>query len=162
MPNEAKHIFSDSQDISGSANDTLQATNVNSLATGESYKNFQSSNVKYADPSNAGLTRLLIKVMGTVLAAAVDGCVLTMRLYSHTSASTIRSGTLIDSKAVTINTTGTGATAIGTILWDIALPNTVLGAKKYFGIDYLLETQDLTTGAVFAALVDGVEVRSDE
>jgi hypothetical protein len=159
--NDAKQIFSDEQTVALNAGVSALSTNVISLATGKNYKNFQTSNTKYADPSDAGITRILVQVMGELLEAAVDGATLTIGLYTHSTA-TVNSGTLIDSKVVTVNTAGTGATAIGTVLWDFGVPNEVLAATKYFGLYYTVATQNISTGKVFAAIVPGVQNTSDE
>ncbi len=157
---EAKHVFSDGQTVAINAAASATSTNVVRLATGKTYRRYTNAATKFADPSDVGKLRLLVKVTDELLEAAADGAVLTIKLMKHTT-SAVGSGTEVDSKAVTVNTAGTGATAIGTTLWDIGLPVDELD-EEYFGIEYDVATQNIDTGKIFAALMDGAEKTSEE
>lgn len=156
---DAKNVFADGLDVGISIGSVI-STNVIRIATGKTYRRFTNAATKYADPSDLGKTRLLVKVTDELLEAAVDGATLTIGLYKHTTAA-VNSGTLVDSKVVTVNTAGTGATAIGTTLWDIGLPVDALD-QEYFGLYFTVAAQNMASGKIFAALMDGVEKTSEE
>lgn len=150
-------IFSDEQSAALNAGVNADSTNNIRLAAGEDYL----GNTKYADISALGEMRLLVTVEDTALAAAVDGAVLTIGLYNHTAASSFASGTKLLEKSVTVNTAGTGATAIGTVLIDLGIPIDEI-TKEYLGLDIDVATQNISAGKISAMLVDHVEKRSDE
>ncbi len=152
---DAKNVFGDGLDVGISIGSVI-STNVIRIATGKDYKRYQASNVKYADPSDLGDTRLLVKVTDEILSAAVSGATLQIDLYKHTT-STVNSGTVVDSKTVTV----TADVAIGTTLWDIGLPVDELD-EEYFGLYFTVAVQNMASGKIFAALMDGVEKTSEE
>lgn len=153
---ESKHVFSDGQTVAINAGASATSTNVIKLATGKNYKRYQVSNVKYADPSDLGKLRLLVKVTDEILSPAVSGATLTIKLMKHTTAA-VGSGTEVDRKLITITTDR----AIGETLWDIGLPVDSLD-EEFFGIEYDVAVQNISTGKMFAALMDGVEKTSEE
>jgi len=153
---DAKHVFSDGQTVAINSGQSATSTNVIKQATGKTYRRYTNAAAKYADPSNVGKLRLLVKVTDEILAAAVSGATLDIKLMKHTTAA-VGSGTLVDSKLITITT----ARPIGEILWDIGLPVDALD-EEFFGIEYDVAVQNISTGKMFAALMDGVEKTSEE
>ena len=133
------------------------STNVIELIAGKNYKRFAGAATKYADPSDVGNLRLLVKVTDEILSAAVSGATLKMDLYSHSTA-TVNSGTIIDSKTITVTTDR----AIGAILWDIGLPVDVINVTQFFGMNFTVAVQNMASGKIFAAIMDGVEKTSEE
>jgi hypothetical protein len=150
MIRDNDQVLSDAQSVVLNAAAAALSTNVIQLPTGEDWK----KNTIYPGPHRLGKMRVLCSV-ATALAAAVDGAVLTIGVYTH-STTTVNSGTLIASKSVTINTTGTGATAIGTILADLMIPQDTT-FSQYLGVYYSVATQNVSAGAVDCALVSEVE-----
>lgn len=148
---DAKHIFSEAQSVVLNAGAAAQATNVFELVAGED----PWGTTKYADPSVLGKMRVVVKA-STALVAAVDGAVITVSVYSHTAATNIQTGTLLASKATTINTTGG---AIGDLLADLMIPQNT-NTKQYIGVYYSVATQNISAGAVDAYLTDHVERKS--
>ncbi len=133
------------------------STNVIELIAGKNYKRFAGAATKYADPSDVGNLRLLVKVTDEILSAAVSGATLKMDLMSHSTA-TVTSGTIIDSKTITVTTDR----AIGAILWDIGLPVDVINVTQFFGMNFTVAVQNMASGKIFAAIMDGVEKTSEE
>ena len=149
-------VFADGLDVGISIGSVL-STNVIELIAGKNYKRFSGAATKYADPSDTGNLRLLVKVTDEILSASVSGATLQMDLYSHSTA-TVNSGTIIDSKTVTVTTDR----AIGAILWDIGLPVDVINVTQFFGIYFTVGAQNMASGKIFAAIMDGVEKTSEE
>lgn len=152
---DAKNVFADGLDVGISIGSVI-STNVIQIATGKTYRRYTNAAAKYADPSDVGKTRLLVKVTDEILSAAVSGATLQIDLYRHTTAA-VNSGTVVDSKTVTV----TADVAIGTTLWDIGLPVAVIN-EEYFGLYFTVGAQNMASGKIFAALMDGVEKTSEE
>ena len=149
-------VFGDGLDVGISIGSVI-STNVIQLIAGKNYKRFSGAATKYADPSDVGNLRLLVKVTDEILSAAVSGATLKMDLMSHSTA-TVTSGTIIDSKTVEITTDR----AIGAILWDIGLPVDVINVTQFFGMNFTVAVQNMASGKIFAAVMDGVEKTSEE
>jgi hypothetical protein len=154
---EQRHVMSEDQDITLTAGNGVQSTNVWSAATG---KTEFGGSTKYADFSSLAKMRLVVNVGDTALDAAADGAVLTIAVYEHTAATSIESGNLIISKTVTVNASGgSGATAIGTELADLVLPQGEID-EKYLGVYYSVATQNISSGSVTARFTDHKEKRT--
>ena len=149
-------VFADGLDVGISIGSVL-STNVIELIAGKNYKRFAGAATKYADPSDTGNLRLLVKVTDEILSAAVSGATLQMDLMSHSTAA-VASGTVIDSKTITVTTDR----AIGAILWDIGLPVDVINVTQFFGVNFTVAVQNMASGKIFAAIMDGVEKTSEE
>lgn len=149
-------VFGDGLDVGINVGSVI-STNVIELIAGKNYKRFAGAATKYADPSDVGMKRLLVKVTDEILSAAVSGATLKMDLMSHSTA-TVTSGTIIDSKTIEVTTDR----AIGAILWDIGLPVDVINVTQFFGMNFTVAVQNMASGKVFAALMDGVEKTSEE
>ncbi|KKN01513.1 hypothetical protein LCGC14_1127010 [marine sediment metagenome] len=149
-------VFGDGLDVGISIGSVI-STNVIELIAGKNYKRFSGAATKYADPSDTGLLRLLVKVTDEILVAAVSGATLKMDLMSHSTA-TVTSGTIIDSKTIEVTTDR----AIGAILWDIGLPVDVINVTQFFGMNFTVAVQNMSSGKLFAALMVGAEKTSEE
>lgn len=103
-------------------------------------------------PSNLG-TMFCVVTAKTDLVAAVDGAVLTFNFYTHTSstASAIASGTLLGTKAITVNTPVESSQKAGETLWIFALPDNV-DYSRYIGIAGTVATQNISSGTINAFL----------
>ena len=150
MVRDNLQVLSDAQSVILNAAAAALSTNVFQLPTGENWK----KDTVYPSPHRLGKMRVFCSV-STALAAAVDGAVLTIGVYTH-STTTVNSGTLIASKSVTVNTAGTGATAAGTIIADLMIPQDT-PFSQYLGVYYSVATQNVSAGAVDCALVKEVE-----
>jgi len=159
MPRDLYTTFGDGDDITANAGAGTQSANVWDLdqAAGKEWKyKFDGTSTRTPDPWTGGNGPIEVKV-STALAAAVDGCVLTIYLYEHTAATSIESGNIIaQSPAITINSAATGATAVGTVLWRFYIPQDKI-TERYVGLYYAIATQNLSAGAVDAALLAGAE-----
>lgn len=153
---DKKQVFADGLDVGISIGSVI-STNVIKLIAGKNYKRFSGAATKYADPSDMGHVRLLVKVTDEILSAAVSGATLKMDLMSHSTA-TVTSGTIIDSKTITV----TDDVPIGTILWDIGLPVDAVNVTQFFGMNFTVAVQNMASGKLFAALMEGVEKTSEE
>ena len=153
---EKKQVFADGLDVGISIGSVI-STNVIKLIAGKNYKRFSGAATKYADPSDMGHVRLLVKVTDEILSAAVSGATLKMDLMSHSTA-TVTSGTIIDSKTITVTTDR----AIGETLWDIGLPVDAVNVTQFFGMNFTVAVQNRASGKLFAALMEGVEKTSEE
>ena len=153
---EKKQVFADGLDVGISIGSVI-STNVIKLIAGKNYKRFSGAATKYADPSDMGHVRLLVKVTDEILSAAVSGATLKMDLMSHSTA-TVTSGTIIDSKTITVTTDR----AIGETLWDIGLPVDAVNVTQFFGMNFTVAVQNMASGKLFAALMEGVEKTSEE
>jgi len=153
---ESKHVFADGLDVGINIGSVI-STNVIKLVAGKNYKRFAGAATKYADPSDVGKLRLLVKVTDEILSAAVSGATLQIDLYRH-SAADVNSGTVVDSKTITVTTDR----AIGAELWDIGLPVDDINQSQFFGLYFTVGAQNMASGKIFAALMDGVEKTSEE
>lgn len=144
-----------SQDISGTAGGE-QSTDVWDLDQGVGLD--WKGTARTPDPSSGGHNPIIeVRVTDTELATAIDGGTLTISLYEHTAATSIESGNLIAiSPTLTVNTTGTGGTAVGTVLWRIAIPSDTI-TERYVGLYYTRAVQTFSTGVVDAAVLWGTE-----
>ena len=149
-------VFGDGLDVGINVGSVI-STNVIKLIAGKNYKRFSGAATKYADPSDTGNLRLLVKVTDEILAAAVSGATLKMDLMSHSTA-TVTSGTIIVSNTITVTTNR----AIGSVLWDIGLPLDVINVTQFFGLNFTVAVQNMSSGKVFAAIMDGSEKTSEE
>lgn len=149
-------VFGDGLDVGINVGSVI-STNVIELIAGKNYKRFAGAATKYADPSDTGNLRLLVKVTDELLSAAVSGATLKMDLMSHSTA-TVTSGTIIVSNTITVTTDR----AIGAILWDIGLPVDVINVTQFFGLNFTVAVQNMASGKVFAAIMDGSEKTSEE
>ncbi len=149
-------VFADGLDVGISIGSVI-STNVIELIAGKNYKRFTGAATKYADPSDVGNLRLLVKVTDEILSASVSGATLKMDLMSHSTAA-VTSGTIIDSKTIEV----TADRAIGAILWDIGLPVDVINVTQFLGMNFTIAVQNMTSGKLFAAIMDGVEKTSEE
>ena len=149
-------VFADGLDVGISIGSVI-STNVIELIAGKNYKRFTGAATKYADPSDVGNLRLLVKVTDEILSASVSGATLKMDLMSHSTA-VVTSGTIIDSKTIEV----TADRAIGAILWDIGLPVDVINVTQFLGMNFTIAVQNMTSGKLFAAIMDGVEKTSEE
>ena len=149
-------VMGDGLDVGISIGSVL-STNQIKLIAGKNYKRFAGAATKYADPSDTGNLRLLVKVTDEILSASVSGATLKMDLMSHTTAA-VASGTIIVSNTITVTTDR----AIGAVLWDIGLPVDVINVTQFFSVNFTVAVQNMASGKLFVALMDGTEKTSEE
>lgn len=149
-------VFGDGLDVGINVGSVI-STNIIKLIAGKNYKRFSGAATKYADPSDMGNLRLLVKVTDEILSAAVSGATLKMDLMIHSTA-VVTSGSIIESKTIEVTTDR----AIGAILWDIGLPVGTLAASQFIGMNFTVAVQNMASGKVFCAIMDGTEKTSEE
>lgn len=141
MRRDAQLIFTTAQAISGSANDVIVLTDqilINQVKSG------LTGSLGDDRPNVSGKLHWNCIVDGADLLAAVDGCVITFRLYADSDSTPTTGGTVIDTFAITENTPSEHLD--GSYLFSRALPHGTFG--PYLGVTATLTVQNLTTGKV--------------
>jgi hypothetical protein len=147
-----KMSFGDANSIVANAGASTTLDNVIDLGAGKTY--WPDDTTHYADIAPGTRVGLL---MAIATALAGSGAVLTVKVYNHTAATSIDSGHIIyESPPFTVPADGVAA---GNYLVRAPFP---LGriTKRYVGVVVEVATQNLTAGAVDAALTDEFEFNS--
>ena len=150
-------LFSEAQDLGSiSAAGTDQSTDV--FDVGADNIDYKGSTI-FPPFSDKGDLFAICQVDTEELLASSSSATLTVRLKTHTAATSIKSGTTLLTETVTVSAAASSATAIGTVLMKLPLP---VGAtyKRYTGFTYNVATKNMSTGKVVSWIGPSAQVIS--
>ena len=146
---DAQLLFSDAQDLT-----TAVGTVVSEDVVYIPQVTDHTGTARNDRPNVQGGLHLNIIVDTIDMLAAVAGCILTINLLNDTDTTPTTGGDTILSKEITIDTPAVNFVA-GTQIMSVPLPVGIL--KPYFGINYVVSVQDLSTGSVSAWLGPAIQ-----